>query len=168
MLIKSQSEVRLHTGRSVHFHPIRNTRPSFSIFRGSGSETTLHLHTSYNSTGCAIYSTRERFRFHHGQNRKLHALPPPSQIKMTSLCALDLRIAPNSKVLFKPAALTSYEHLGMQLICSFNNDINVHLKDFLLLCWSCFTMHLFASVVTYQLRSNTGHQKTNVPYISTE
>ena len=40
MLIKSQSEVRLHTGRSVHFHPSRFTRPSFSIFRGSGSETT--------------------------------------------------------------------------------------------------------------------------------
>ena len=39
MLIKSQSEVRLHTGRSVHFHPSRFTRPSFSIFRGSGSET---------------------------------------------------------------------------------------------------------------------------------
>ena len=28
-----------------------------------------------------IYSTRERFCFHHGQNRKLHALPPPSAIK---------------------------------------------------------------------------------------
>ena len=40
MLIKSQSEVRLHTGRSVHFHPSRCARPSFSIFRGSGSETT--------------------------------------------------------------------------------------------------------------------------------
>ena len=40
MLIKSQSEVRLHTGRSVHFHPGRCARPSFSIFRGSGSETT--------------------------------------------------------------------------------------------------------------------------------
>ena len=39
MLIKSQSEVRLHTGRSVHFHPGRCARPSFSIFRGSGSET---------------------------------------------------------------------------------------------------------------------------------
>ena len=39
MLIKSQSEVRLHTGRSVHFHPSRCARPSFSIFRGSGSET---------------------------------------------------------------------------------------------------------------------------------
>ena len=33
---------------------------------------------SYNSTGCAIYSTRGRFRFHHSQNRKLHTLPPPS------------------------------------------------------------------------------------------
>ena len=39
MLIKSQSEVRLHTERSVHFHPSRCARPSFSIFRGSGSET---------------------------------------------------------------------------------------------------------------------------------
>ena len=35
-------------------------------------------HTSYNSTRCAIHSTRERFCFHYGQNRKLHALPPPS------------------------------------------------------------------------------------------
>ena len=41
MLIKSQSEVRLHTGRSVHFHPGRCARPSFLIFQGSGSETTL-------------------------------------------------------------------------------------------------------------------------------
>ena len=32
MLIKSQSEVRLHTGCSVHFHPSQFTRPSFSIF----------------------------------------------------------------------------------------------------------------------------------------
>ena len=42
MLLKNQSEVRLHTGRSVHFHPApgRCARPSFSIFRGSGSETT--------------------------------------------------------------------------------------------------------------------------------
>ena len=41
MLIKSQSEVRLHTGHSVHFHPSRCARPSFSIFRWSGSETRL-------------------------------------------------------------------------------------------------------------------------------
>ena len=34
MLIKSQSEVRLYTGRSVHFHPIPFTRPSFIIFKG--------------------------------------------------------------------------------------------------------------------------------------
>ena len=34
MLIKSQSEVRLHTGRSVHFHPGRCARPSISIFEG--------------------------------------------------------------------------------------------------------------------------------------
>ena len=27
-------------------------------------------------TGCAIYSTHGRFCFHHGQNRKLHTLPP--------------------------------------------------------------------------------------------
>ena len=39
MLIKSQLEVRLHTGRSVHFHPSRYARPSFLIIRGSGSET---------------------------------------------------------------------------------------------------------------------------------
>ena len=29
----------IYTGRSVHFHPIPFTRPSFSIFWGSGSET---------------------------------------------------------------------------------------------------------------------------------
>ena len=34
MLIKSQSEVRLHTGHSVHFHPSRFTRPSFRFFKG--------------------------------------------------------------------------------------------------------------------------------------
>ena len=39
MLIKSQSEVHLHTGRSVHFHPGQCARPSFSIFRGSGFDT---------------------------------------------------------------------------------------------------------------------------------
>ena len=32
MLIKSQSEVRLYTGHSVHFQPIQFTRPSFSFF----------------------------------------------------------------------------------------------------------------------------------------
>ena len=37
---QSQSEMHLHTRRSVHFHPSPFTRPSFSIFRGSGSETT--------------------------------------------------------------------------------------------------------------------------------
>ena len=37
--------------------------------------------TGYNSTRCAIYSTRGRFCFYHGQNRKLQALPPPSAIK---------------------------------------------------------------------------------------
>ena len=46
MLIKSQSEVHLHTGRSVHFHPSQCGRPSFSIFRGSGSET-KYAHTMY-------------------------------------------------------------------------------------------------------------------------
>ena len=44
MLIKSQLEVHLHTGHSVHFHPSQFTRPSFSIFWGSGSET-IHTHT---------------------------------------------------------------------------------------------------------------------------
>ena len=34
MLIKSQLEVRLHTGRSVHFHPSRCARPSFGFFEG--------------------------------------------------------------------------------------------------------------------------------------
>ena len=34
MLIKSQSEVRQHTGCSVHFHPSRFTRPSFQFFEG--------------------------------------------------------------------------------------------------------------------------------------
>ena len=33
MPIKCQSEVRLHTGRSVHFHPSRFARPSFSILQ---------------------------------------------------------------------------------------------------------------------------------------
>ena len=36
---QSQSEVCLHTEHSVHFHPASFTRPSFSIFEGSGSET---------------------------------------------------------------------------------------------------------------------------------
>ena len=48
----------------------------------------FHQHTSYNLTGCVIYSTHGRFCFHHGQNRKSHALPPPSAIKVTSSCAL--------------------------------------------------------------------------------
>ena len=34
MLIKNQSEVHLHTGCSVHFHPSWFTRPSFSILWG--------------------------------------------------------------------------------------------------------------------------------------
>ena len=34
MLIKSQSEVCLHTGCSVHFHPSRFTRPFFRFFEG--------------------------------------------------------------------------------------------------------------------------------------
>ena len=50
MLIKSQSEVRLHTGRSVHFHPGRCARPSFSIFRGSGSETISHARAHNRTT----------------------------------------------------------------------------------------------------------------------
>lgn len=41
----------------------------------------FHSHTSYNSTGCAIYSTRERLWFHHSQNRKVHTLPLSSAIK---------------------------------------------------------------------------------------
>ena len=41
MLIIIQSEVRLHTRRSVHFHPIPFIRPSFLFYQGSGSETTV-------------------------------------------------------------------------------------------------------------------------------
>ena len=43
MLIISQSKVHLHTRCSVHFHPIPFTRPSFSIFQGSGSKTNHYL-----------------------------------------------------------------------------------------------------------------------------
>ena len=43
MLIKGQLKVHLHTGRSVHFHLSRFTRPSFSIFWGSGSETRMQV-----------------------------------------------------------------------------------------------------------------------------
>ena len=39
----NQSEVRLHSGRTVHFRPSLYPRPSFRIFRGSGSETNQHL-----------------------------------------------------------------------------------------------------------------------------
>ena len=52
--------------------------------------TRAFTHTLVNLTGFAIYSTRGRFCFHHGQNRKLNALPPPSAIKMTSSCALAI------------------------------------------------------------------------------
>ena len=41
----------------------------------------VNLHTSYNSTRSAIYSTHRWFCFHHAKNRKLHALPLPSTIK---------------------------------------------------------------------------------------
>ena len=41
---KSQSEVRLHTRRSVHFQPSQFTRPSFSNIRGSGSKTRCCQH----------------------------------------------------------------------------------------------------------------------------
>ena len=40
----------------------------------------FHLHNN----GCAIYRTHGRFCFHHGQNRMLYTLPPPSAIKLTS------------------------------------------------------------------------------------
>ena len=43
MLIKSQSEVHLHTRRSIHFHPSQFSRPSFSTIRGSGSETSWDI-----------------------------------------------------------------------------------------------------------------------------
>ena len=35
-----------------------------------------------------MYSTYGRFCFHHDQNRKFHALPPPSTIKVMSSCTL--------------------------------------------------------------------------------
>jgi len=35
----NQSEVRLHSGHSVHFHPSLSPRPSFRFFRRSGSKT---------------------------------------------------------------------------------------------------------------------------------
>ena len=53
----------------------------------------FHPYTSYSLTGYVIYSTRKRFCFHRGQNRKLHALPPPSAIKMTSSYTLGERHA---------------------------------------------------------------------------
>ena len=34
----------LYTGHSVHFHPSRFTRPSFSIFRGSVPRLSTHTH----------------------------------------------------------------------------------------------------------------------------
>ena len=37
---KFQQLIKFLTFRSVHFHPSQCARPSFSIFRGSGSETT--------------------------------------------------------------------------------------------------------------------------------
>ena len=40
MLIKSQSEVCLHTEYSVHFHPIPIYQTLPFDFRGSGSEAT--------------------------------------------------------------------------------------------------------------------------------
>ena len=49
----------------------------------------FHPHASYSLTGCAIYSTHERFCFHHSQNRKLHALRLPSAVKMKSSCTLE-------------------------------------------------------------------------------
>ena len=39
-LCKVQQLIKFLTFRSVHFHPNRCARPSFPIFRGSGSETT--------------------------------------------------------------------------------------------------------------------------------
>ena len=51
MLIKSQSEVCLHTVHSAHFQPSQFTKPSFSIFQGSGSKTTVEVGMS----GYTIY-----------------------------------------------------------------------------------------------------------------
>ena len=47
MLIKSQLEVRLHTGRSVHFHPSRFTRPSIRFFEGLVPRLMARLHSAY-------------------------------------------------------------------------------------------------------------------------
>ena len=49
-------------------------KPQSQLFSCSYIHSHLHPHTSYNSTGCAIYSTHKRFYFHHSQNRKSHAL----------------------------------------------------------------------------------------------
>jgi len=61
MLIKSQVEVHLHTGRSVHFYPSQFTRPSFWIFQGSGSETRVHggwskevMRTTWREVECVL------------------------------------------------------------------------------------------------------------------
>ena len=77
MLIKSQSEVRLHTRRNVHFHPGRNARPSFSIFRGSGSETSLNVRSLTN--GCLYTSLGSRLsvsRLSHKLGESLVSLRP--------------------------------------------------------------------------------------------
>ena len=59
-------------------------KPSIQLY----CYTHFHPHTSCNWTGCAIYSTCERFCFHQGQNRKLHTLPPSFATKTMSLCVL--------------------------------------------------------------------------------
>ena len=77
MLIKSQSEVRLHTRRNVHFHPGRYARPSFSIFRGSGSETSLNVRSLTN--GCLYTSLGSRLsvsRLSHKLGESLVSLRP--------------------------------------------------------------------------------------------
>ena len=71
----------------VTSHPYLTHKPSTWLFY-SYFNSRFHPHTSYNSTRCAIYSTCERFCFHHSQNKKLHALPP-IPIKLTS-CTLVL------------------------------------------------------------------------------
>ena len=56
--------IKFLTFRSVHFHAGRCARPSFSIFRGSGSETRLEVpkyflkHVSYiHEHACIVYQT---------------------------------------------------------------------------------------------------------------
>ena len=55
MLIKSQLDVYLHTGCSVHFHPSPFTRHSFLVFQGSGGGAwVVQLSLCKHHSGCEI------------------------------------------------------------------------------------------------------------------